>query len=97
MFVHIVQVIVDSKQSQDYVRHLRATVLANIEAADGFSGVWVSKREFVQYVEVLIISMWQSSEALRRVPELQLLEKHKQYDEIALPAHTYELLWRGDK
>src|ERR1035437_1833852 len=48
-----------------YPEHCRTTVLPDLRAVPGFMGAWLSRRELDGEVEFLVLTWWQSIEAIR--------------------------------
>jgi heme-degrading monooxygenase HmoA len=52
-------------QAPAYVEHLRAQVLPAIRAVDGYGGAMLLERSAAGAVEVIVITFWQSLDAIR--------------------------------
>lgn len=52
-------------QAADYPAHFRQTVLPELRAIGGFCGAHLSQRRMPDHVEFLVLSRWQSMDAIR--------------------------------
>jgi heme-degrading monooxygenase HmoA len=52
--------------ADEYLDYLRATGLKDYAATDGNRGVWVLRRDLDDKTEFLLISLWESLEAIKR-------------------------------
>ena len=57
---------VPANKSEEYMQYLHATGLKDYQATQGNRGVYVLRRTEGDVTEFLIISMWDSMEAIRR-------------------------------
>jgi hypothetical protein len=77
-----------------YLEHVRSSEIPLYEAAVGLMSVSLLQRQFVAYVELMTISLWQSGGALKRFVEEQLLTDRALGDSgvIRLEARTFEVV-----
>jgi heme-degrading monooxygenase HmoA len=54
-----------SAQAPAYVKHLRSHVLKALRKVDGYAGAMLLERTVPDAVEVLVITFWQSVDAIR--------------------------------
>lgn len=55
-----------SGQAPAYVEHLKQHVLPAVRAVDGYAGAMLFEREVSGAVEIVVITLWQSLESIRR-------------------------------
>jgi heme-degrading monooxygenase HmoA len=53
-------------EAENYLAHLRQHTFPQLERIDGFRGASILKREVTKGTEFLIVTKWESSEAIRR-------------------------------
>jgi heme-degrading monooxygenase HmoA len=53
-------------EAENYLAHLRRHTFPQLERIGGFRGASILKREVTNGVEFLIVTTWESSEAIRR-------------------------------
>lgn len=54
------------EKAEDYVKHLQMSVLPELRQIDGFQGVTLMRQDSAQSVEFLVLTLWESMEAIRR-------------------------------
>lgn len=54
------------ERAPDYVRHLKAKVLPVMAAIEGYRGAYVLERERGGRDEIVVITLWESMDAVRR-------------------------------
>jgi len=69
--VRISVAVVAESNLNPYLEHVQTSEIPKYEAAEGLVSFCVLKRPFVAYGELLIISFWQSEQALTRFLETQ--------------------------
>jgi heme-degrading monooxygenase HmoA len=52
-------------QAPTYIEHLKAKVLPVLQKVDGYAGATLLKREEAGAVEIIVITQWNSLEAIR--------------------------------
>lgn len=52
-------------QASDYVEHLKSQVLPSLRTTDGFEGAMLLQRSIRSGIEILVITFWQSVDAIR--------------------------------
>jgi heme-degrading monooxygenase HmoA len=52
-------------KAEDYPAHFRRTVLPELRGNTGFCGAYLSQRRTSGYIEFLVLTRWQSMEAIR--------------------------------
>ena len=50
----------------DYVEHLRESVVPELRQIDGFRGVYLLRRSSSDDVEIVVLTFWESMEAIRK-------------------------------
>ena len=97
MIVRISASIVREPSLNEYLEHLQRNEIPHYEAAPGLISVWLLQRPFVAYVELLIISLWHSEQALTRFLETQTQTPAatETYGSIQLEARNYTVLISG--
>jgi heme-degrading monooxygenase HmoA len=87
-------------EQEAYPRHLLQTVRPKLEQLPGFRGLYLLRRHHPDEVEFLVLTLWDSMEAVRAFaghqPEVAVVEPEARgalvrYD--ALVSH-YEVVWR---
>jgi hypothetical protein len=76
-----------------YLEFVKRNELAFYESSPGLVDVWLLERSFVAYVEVLILSVWDSEKSM-----MGFVKKHSSLNEvkrdhgvIPIAAHSYRL------
>ena len=94
MIVRLSSTVVPDSQLNVYKEHVLGTEITRYEAAPGLVSVWVLQRTFVAYVELLVISLWNSAHALALFEEIEpprdQVKAH--CSAIRLEAGAYELV-----
>jgi len=54
------------ERANDYVKHLQESVVPQLRKIDGFKGVYLLKRNSSEDVEFLVLTFWESMEAIRK-------------------------------
>ena len=54
------------ERADDYVKHLQQSVVPELRQIDGFKGIYLLRRESSDYVEFLVMTLWESMEAIRK-------------------------------
>ena len=98
MIVRISSSVVPETNLGAYLAHVEGNEVALRASSPGLIAVWLLDRPFVAYVEVLVVSVWESEESMT-----DSMEKHPPMDEaksdygaIQLEARTYRLLASRD-
>jgi heme-degrading monooxygenase HmoA len=67
--------------------------MADYESAAGLVSVWLLRRPYVAYVEVMTVSLWKSTQALHQFMKSQVSEYRGgvDYGAVRMEARTYEL------
>jgi heme-degrading monooxygenase HmoA len=63
-----------SAQAPAYVDHLRNQVLPTIHKVDGYAGALLLERTLPDMVEIIVITFWQSNDAIRKFARADLEE-----------------------
>lgn len=92
MILQISSTVIRDSSLKEYLEYLRQGDIPSYEAAPGLVSVWLLQRPFVAYVEVMIISVWQSDEALKRfVANWTVDRATRECKGIQLEPRVYEL------
>jgi hypothetical protein len=93
VIVRILSCAVPEPNRDAYLEFVKRNELAFYESSPGLVAVWLLERSFVAYVEVLILSVWDSEKSM-----MGFVEKHSSLDEvkrghgvIPMAAHSYRL------
>ncbi len=54
------------EREDDYVKHLQQTVVPELRQIDGFRGVYLLRRNSSEDVEFVVLTLWESMEAIRK-------------------------------
>jgi heme-degrading monooxygenase HmoA len=54
------------EKAEDYVKHLETSVLPELRQIDGFQGVEFLRKESPDIVEFIVLTFWESMEAIRK-------------------------------
>ena len=94
MIVQISSVAVPQSVVSVQIENMRSRTIPTYQAAEGFVSLCLLQRPFVAYVELLMISIWESEPALNRFTASQLPVDgaERDHDIIRLGVRTYELL-----
>jgi heme-degrading monooxygenase HmoA len=94
MIVQISSVAVPQSVVSVQIENMRSRTIPTYQAAEGFVSLCLLQRPFVAYVELLMISIWESESALNRFTASQLPVDGAEtgHDIIRLGVRTYELL-----
>jgi len=94
MIVQVSSVAVPQSMVSVRVEDIRSRTIPTYQAAEGFVSLCLLQRPFVAYVELLMISIWESEAALDRFTASQLPVDGAERDHaiIRLGLRTYELL-----
>ena len=77
-----------------YLDYVRSREIPDYEFAPGLHSVSLLQREFVGYVEVMIVSLWNSEKARHRFIEIELIPKEAgSGGVIQLEKRIYELVF----
>ncbi|MGH9323818.1 MAG: antibiotic biosynthesis monooxygenase family protein [Vicinamibacteria bacterium] len=88
------------EQAEEYILHFRTKVLPVIASIEGHRGAYVLKRRRDEVVELVVITLWESMDAVRNFagddPDVAVVTREarailSRYDEHV--AH-YEVAWR---
>lgn len=95
--VRVSAAIVHGSNLNAYLEYVQKNEIPKYEAAGGLASFCVLQRPFVAYVELLIISFWQSEQALTRFLGAQTLAPAatESYGAIQLEPHNYAFLISG--
>jgi heme-degrading monooxygenase HmoA len=76
------------------IEDMRSRTIPTCQAAEGFVSLYLLQSPFVAYVELLMISIWESEPALDRftASQLPVVGAEKDHGIIQLGLRTYELL-----
>jgi heme-degrading monooxygenase HmoA len=65
------------ERADDYVKHLQQSVVPELCQIDGFKGVYLLRRNLSNDVEFVVLTFWESMEAIRKFagenPELAVV------------------------
>jgi heme-degrading monooxygenase HmoA len=94
VIVRVSSIAVPESNLDKYLEHVKENELPGYEVAPGLISVWLLRRPFVAYVEVMILSLWQSDEALTGFIESQTepIGLRSDYGVIHMEPHAYELV-----
>jgi heme-degrading monooxygenase HmoA len=94
MIVRISSTIVPKPKLKEHLERVQKSEIPAYEAAPGLHSVWLLERPFVEYIEVMTISLWRSETALNRflkdLPPVTV--DAKEHKEIQLDARLYGLV-----
>jgi heme-degrading monooxygenase HmoA len=98
MIVQVSSVAVPQSLVSVQIEDIRSRTIPAYQAAEGFVSLCLLKRPFVAYVELLMISIWESEPAWNRFTASQLPVDGAERDQdvIRLGLRTYELLVSGE-
>jgi len=54
------------ERAEDYVKHLQQSVVPELSQIDGFKGVYLLRRESSDGVEFVVLTLWESMDAIRK-------------------------------
>jgi heme-degrading monooxygenase HmoA len=54
------------EKAEEYARHLQTSVLPELRQIDGFRGVTLLRQDSAQGVEFVVLTLWESMDAIRR-------------------------------
>ena len=54
------------ERADDYVKHLQKSVVPGLHQIDGFKGIYLLRRESSDDVEFVVLTLWESMEAIRK-------------------------------
>ena len=54
------------EKANDYVQHLQMSVIPELRQIDGFKGVYLMRRDSSEDVEFLVLTLWESMDAIRK-------------------------------
>jgi heme-degrading monooxygenase HmoA len=54
------------ERADDYVKHLKQYVVPELRQIDGFKGIYLLRRESSNSVEFVVLTLWESMEAIRK-------------------------------
>jgi heme-degrading monooxygenase HmoA len=55
-----------SEKADDYVKHLQQAVVPELRQIDGFRGVYLLRRDSSDDVEFVVLTLWESMDAIRK-------------------------------
>ena len=92
MIVQIASTVVPEPNLNAYL-DAQTRELADYESAAGLVSVWLLRRQFVAYIEVMTVSLWESALALHQFTKSQVAEYRGgvDYGAVRMEARTYEL------
>jgi heme-degrading monooxygenase HmoA len=98
MIVQVSSVAVPQSLVSVQIEDLRSRTIPTYQAAEGFVSLCLLQRPFVAYVELLMISIWESEPAWNRFTASQVPVDGAEtdHDVIRLGLRTYELLVSGE-
>ena len=89
-------------QAPAYAEHLRSQVLPGIKRLDGYAGALLLEREVADEVEVVVVTLWRSLDAVRGFAGADV-ERAVVADEAAAlltrfdpRVHHYDLVFKDD-
>jgi heme-degrading monooxygenase HmoA len=82
--------VVKNQHEQDYIGHLDSTVIPNLSKENGLKNVYYLKRKVDKGVEFLIVTEWDSVEAIKQFAG-------EQYDKAVIDPYAKSLLISYDK
>ena len=93
MIVQITSTVVPEPHLNAYFEHAQTHEMADYESAAGLVSVWLLRRPYVAYVEVMTVSLWKSTQALHQFMKSQVSEYRGgvDYGAVRMEARTYEL------
>ena len=74
------------ERADDYVKHLQQSIVPELRQTDGFKGVYLLRRESSDDVEFVVLTLWESMDAIRKFAG--------ENPEIAVVAPTARVLFR---
>jgi heme-degrading monooxygenase HmoA len=95
VIVQISSTIVPQSEFNVYLEHVTSSAIPNYQAPAGLISVSLLQRPFVGYVELAMLSIWRSEQALNRFVESRLATDNARSSPlgvIQLEPHTYELI-----
>ena len=94
MIVRISSTIVPQSTAELAVEPWRTTILPSYLASQGLIVVCLLQRPFVDYIELMTLSVWKTQEALDQFlqREIRIVIPDRSNDIIQLEAHTYDLV-----
>jgi heme-degrading monooxygenase HmoA len=54
------------ERADDYVKHLQQSVIPELRQIDGFKGVYLLRRDSSDSVEFVVLTLWESMDAIRK-------------------------------
>jgi heme-degrading monooxygenase HmoA len=54
------------ERADDYIKHLQQSVVPELSQIDGFKGIYLLRRESSDGVEFVVLTLWESMEAIRK-------------------------------
>ena len=98
MIMQVSSVVVPQSMVSMQIETMRSWTIPACQAAEGFVSLCLLQRPFVAYVELLMISVWESEPALNRFTASQLPVDgaERDHDIVHLGSRTYELLVSGE-
>ena len=54
------------ERAEDYVKHLEQSVVPELRKIDGFQGIYLLRRELSDGVELVVLTLWESMDAIRK-------------------------------
>ena len=94
MIVRISSTIVPQSTAKLAVEHWRTTILPGYLASQGLIVVCLLQRSFVDYIELMMLSVWKTREALDQFLQrgIGFVVSESSNDIIQLEGHTYDLV-----
>jgi heme-degrading monooxygenase HmoA len=54
------------EKAEEYVKHLKMSVLPELRQIDGFQGVYLMRQDSAESVEVIVLTLWESMDAIHK-------------------------------
>jgi hypothetical protein len=95
VIVRISSTIVSESELGSYLAYLESGMIPRYEAAAGMLRMYLAKRGFVAYAEVLTVSLWQSQEALDRFVGNQspIENDNREYNVVEVEPRSFEVVF----
>ncbi|MBP1699673.1 MAG: hypothetical protein H6Q41_4861 [Deltaproteobacteria bacterium] len=78
--------IATQERANEYVKHLQHSVFPELRQIDGFKGVYLLRRNSSEDIEFLVLTLWESMDAIRKFAG--------ENPEVAVVAPTARALFR---
>lgn len=66
MIARIWRGLATAERADEYVRHLQQSVIPELSRIEGFRGVYLLRRASADDVEFVVLTLWESMDAIRR-------------------------------